>query len=320
MAFTPQIALDRLLEAHAAGRLAHAYLLCGPRGSGKETVLTGLAARILGVGSDELTRHPDFHVAGPESKSRRILVEQIRRLEHALRSKPAAGSKKVALIREADRLQPEAANAFLKTLEEPPAGSHVLLTTSSPDALLQTIRSRCLVVALRPGPPPPPDAVAGALLDALEKALSLQTSPTTAAFSLARAFLDLLGRERDRVREEGMETLKAEQAHYKQATDGSWLEEREEQLKALSEAAALRCRADLIQILANWFADVLRVQNGASPVLDRPAIRQSAASTSPAVALRRVAALEETTSNLDRGVQEALAVEFGFLKLFSISQ
>lgn len=319
MAFPPQTALTRLLEAHAAGRLAHAYLLSGPRGSGKETVLTGLAARILEVEPDELTRHPDFHVAGPESKSRRILVEQIRRLEHALRSKPVAGSKKVALIREADRLQPEAANAFLKTLEEPPAGSHVLLTTSSPDALLQTIRSRCLVVALQPGPPSAPDAVANALLDALETILTRRMSPAAAAFSLSRAFLDLLGRERERVREEGMETLKAEQAHYRQTTDGSWLEEREEQIKALSEAMALRCRADLLQTLANWFADVLRVQNGAAPVLDRPLIRETAASTPPAVALRRVAALEETASNLDRGVQEALAVETGFLKLFSIS-
>lgn len=320
MAFSPQVALDRLLEAHQAGRLAHAYLLCGPAGSGKETILSALASRILEVEPDHLSRHPDFHLAQPESKSRRILIEQMRRLEHALRAKPSAGSKKVAVIREADRLQPEAANAFLKTLEEPPAGSHVLLTTSSPDALLQTIRSRCLVVVLRPGPVPPPDAVAAELLDALESAMSRPASPTTAAFSLARAFLDVLGRERERVRDEGMETLKSEQAHYKQTTDGSWLEEREDQLKATSEAAALRCRTELIQILANWFADVLRVQNGMPPVLDRPFIRDSAARTPPSVALRRVAVIEETAGQLDRGVQEALAVESGFLKLFSVSQ
>ncbi len=318
MAFPPQHALERLIEAQAAGRLAHAYLLCGPRGSGKNDVIAQISARILSTDAGIIAQHPDFHTEGPESKSRRILIEQIRRLEQALRTKAAVGPHKIAVIREADRLQPQAANAFLKTLEEPPAGSHVFLTSSAPDALLETIVSRCIVVQLQPGAPPALSPAAERILDTLEKLLAAPGSPTRDAFMLARSFLAVLGEERDRIREESEEALKAEQAHYKQTTDGKWLEEREEQLKALSEAAAIRTRSDLMQALAGWFADVLRVQHGTPAVWNRPAIRAAASAADRGLALRRVAAIEETASLLDRGVQEALAVEAGFLKLFTI--
>ncbi len=318
MAFRPQHALERLLEAQSSGRLGHAYLFCGPRGSGKRGVIEHLAARILATESGTVLKHPDFHSAEPESKSRRILIEQIRRLEHALRSKPSAGPRKVAVIHDADRLQPQAANAFLKTLEEPPAGSHVFLTSSTPDALLDTIISRCIVVHLQPGPVPTLSSSAGELLAALEKLLADPGSPTRAGFALARNFLDVLARERERIRDESEAAFKAEQTHYRQTTDGSWLEEREEQLKALSEATTIRMRNELIQTLAGWFADVLRVQHGSPPALDRAAIRSEAAATGPRLTLRRIQAIEETATTLDRGVQEALAVESGFLKLFTI--
>jgi DNA polymerase III subunit delta' len=320
MAFPPQHALERLLEAQAAGRLAHAYLLCGPRGSGKGSVIEQISASSLGTEPGIVEKHPDFHSAGPESKSRRILIEQIRRLEHALRNKPSVGSRKIAVIREADRLQPQAANAFLKTLEEPPAGSHVFLTSSSPDALLETVLSRCIVVQLQPAAVLEISRPGQTLLTALEKILVNPGSPTRDAFALARSFQEVLGVERDRIREEGEEALKAENAHYKQTTDGKWLEEREEQLKALSEAAAIRMRNDLMQALSGWFADILRVQHGAPPLLQRPAIPTHAASTHPGLTLRRIAAVEETTTLLSRGVQEALAVEAGFLKLFITPQ
>jgi DNA polymerase-3 subunit delta' len=318
MAFPPDHALARLLEAHAKGRLAHAYLLCGPRGSGKNALVAQMAARILGV--EDATKHPDYHTAEPESKSRRILIEQMRRLEHALRAKPAVGPRKVAVIHEADRLQPQAANAFLKTLEEPPAGTHVFLTSSAPDAILETILSRCIIVPLQPGPPEPPGEAAGVILDELERLLGQSASPTRAAFSLSRVFLDALGAERERIRDEAAEALKAEQAHYRNATEGTWLEEREEQLKALSEASAIRARADLVQTLAGWFANVLRVQHGAASTFARPAIAAHAAAATPSLTLRRLQAVEETGSMLDRNVQEALAVEAGFLKLFTISE
>src|SRR5205807_4432786 len=84
----------------------------------------------------------------PESKSRRIIIEQIRELEHALRLQASDGRRKVAIVVEADRLQTQAANAFLKTLEEPPANSLLLLLSSLPEVLPETIVSRCICIPL----------------------------------------------------------------------------------------------------------------------------------------------------------------------------
>ena len=88
--------------------------------------------------------HPTFTSRLPGSKSRRIVIDQIRGLEHALQMRAPDGRKKVAIISDADRLQPQAANAFLKTLEEPPNDSLLLLLSALPEALPDTILSRCL--------------------------------------------------------------------------------------------------------------------------------------------------------------------------------
>ena len=91
--------------------------------------------------------HPDLHVVQPESKSRRIVIDQIRELEHSIQRKPLVGGSKVAIIHDADRMQPQAANAFLKTLEEPPPGSLILLLSTVPEAILETVLSRCVETA-----------------------------------------------------------------------------------------------------------------------------------------------------------------------------
>ncbi len=90
----------------------------------------------------------EIFVARPESKSRRIVIEQIRDLEHALQMRASNGRRKVAIISDADRLQPQAANAFLKTLEEPPKDSLLLLLSALPEALPETILSRCIAIPL----------------------------------------------------------------------------------------------------------------------------------------------------------------------------
>ncbi len=90
----------------------------------------------------------EVFIARPESKSRRIVTAQIRALEHALQMRAANGRRKVAIIPDADRLQTEAANAFLKTLEEPPKDSLLLLLSALPEALPETILSRCIAIPL----------------------------------------------------------------------------------------------------------------------------------------------------------------------------
>src|SRR6059058_4072950 len=152
MPFSRSTALEYLRRAHEQNRLAHAYLISGPPGSGKQQLAADLASLVNGtpVGDVFSAKAREIFVARPESKSRRIVIEQIRRLEHALQMRASSSRRKVAIISDADRLQPQAANAFLKTLEEPPKDSLLLLLSALPEALPDTIVSRCITIPLAP--------------------------------------------------------------------------------------------------------------------------------------------------------------------------
>src|SRR3982751_3683914 len=152
MAFSPDTALQFLRRAHEQGRLGHAYLISGPLGSGKRQLAAQVTSLVNGTQPDDVfsARAREVYVAEPESKSRRIVIDQIRELEHALQMRAANDRRKVAIIAEADRLQNQAANAFLKTLEEPPANSLLLLLSALPEALPDTILSRCIAIPLSP--------------------------------------------------------------------------------------------------------------------------------------------------------------------------
>src|SRR5207253_11436799 len=150
MTFSRTTALQHLRRAHEQHRLAHAYLISGPPGSGKQQLVADLASLVNGtpVGDVFSAKAREIFVARPESKSRRIVIEQIRNLEHTLLMRAANGRRKVAIVSDADRLQPQAANAFLKTLEEPPKDSLLLLLSALPEALPETILSRCIAIPL----------------------------------------------------------------------------------------------------------------------------------------------------------------------------
>jgi DNA polymerase-3 subunit delta' len=143
---------ERVFQAAKEDRLAHAYLLCGHSLHALEHVFEDLAKGLIERKSID---HPDIHIVRPESKSRRITIAQVRDLEHALRLKPYEASRKIGGVIAADRLcvgMAEAANAFLKTLEEPPNNSTIILLTEQPHQLLPTIRSRCIALPLRTPP------------------------------------------------------------------------------------------------------------------------------------------------------------------------
>src|SRR5919202_1060060 len=142
MALSVETALEYLRRAQEQNRVGHAYLISGPPGSGKRRLVDQFA-QLVNRGDGE-----QVHVAEPESKSRRIVIEQVRALEHALQMRASDGRRKIAAIIDADRLQPQAANAFLKTLEEPPNDSLLLLVTALPEALPDTIVSRCIAIPL----------------------------------------------------------------------------------------------------------------------------------------------------------------------------
>src|SRR5438045_828812 len=152
MAFSRTAALRYLRRAHEQHRLAHAYLISGSPGSGKQLLAAELASLVNGTSVNDVfsAKAREIFVAQPESKSRRIVIEQIRDLEHALQMRASDDRRKVAIISEADRLMPQAANAFLKTLEEPPNNSLLLLLSAIPEVLPETIISRCLRITLAP--------------------------------------------------------------------------------------------------------------------------------------------------------------------------
>jgi DNA polymerase-3 subunit delta' len=144
MPFTADTIEEKIETSFKEGRMGHAYLLTGHSLEELEAIFYRIAAGLLK--SDD-RQHPDLHIVRPESKSRRLKIEQMRDLEKQLQLKAYQAPIKVAGVIAADRMclpPAEAANAFLKTLEEPPAGSVIFLLTNTPEMLLPTIKSRCL--------------------------------------------------------------------------------------------------------------------------------------------------------------------------------
>src|ERR1044071_7459925 len=156
-------AIELLQRSLERGRLAHGYLFCGARIEHLEDVARTLAKtlnceRPLRKGDNAIdccdkcatcrkireTNHPDVHWVRPESKSRVITVAQMRDVMQQIHLKPNEAEFKVAVIVSADRLNTSAANSFLKTLEEPPPRSILVLLTTESERILETIVSRCL--------------------------------------------------------------------------------------------------------------------------------------------------------------------------------
>ncbi|MFO7286757.1 MAG: DNA polymerase III subunit delta' [Gammaproteobacteria bacterium] len=159
----------RLEAARRADRLGSAWLISGPPGIGKLNLALALAARLLGVADEHppalgpadasaamrerrvpADHHPDLHLVFPEPEKRTIGIEQIRELSEALSMKGFRGGAKAAVIEPAEAMTLAAANALLKTLEEPAAQTFLLLVSHQPHRLLPTIRSRCQVLAVAP--------------------------------------------------------------------------------------------------------------------------------------------------------------------------
>jgi DNA polymerase-3 subunit delta' len=322
MAFSRDTAFNLLRRTHEQNRLAHAYLFSGPPGSGKQRLAADLASLVNGTAASDVfsAKAREIFVAQPESKSRRIVIEQIRDLEHALQMRASNGRRKVAIISDADRLQPQAANAFLKTLEEPPKDSLLLLLSALPEALPETILSRCIAIPLASDGQPKNKAEEEKLVKLLQQAAREQNWSIQYAYRLAQEFQRLLRAVREQIKGETDQAFKKEEARYKDSTDGAWLEERGEYYKALTESFYLQRRAGLIETLFAWWSDVLRSSNR----VERRNLPNAGKETgelasrfTTAEILRRIQRLEELRDHLSRNIQEALAIEVAFLAIFS---
>src|SRR2546426_3129341 len=297
MPFSRTTALEYLRRAHQQSRLAHAYLITGPPGSGKQLLAANLASLVNGTPAKDVftAKAQEIFVARPESKSRRIVIAQIRELEHALQMRASNGRRKVAIIPDADRLQTEAANAFLKTLEEPPKDSLLLLLSALPEALPETILSRCIAIPLALNGQLQSNDEEEKLAKLLQEASRQKSWTIQFAYRLAQEFQRLLRAVREEVKRETEEALKRETTRYKDATDGVWLEEREEYYKALTESLYLQRRAALVETLFAWWTDILRASNGVTQ-RDMPALKEETSALahrfSAAEILKRIRSLE----------------------------
>jgi DNA polymerase-3 subunit delta' len=173
MTWTPLVGHEQVLaqlrRAMARGRLGHSFLFAGPEGVGKRRTARELARALLcernppeqlrpcgecaACRQVEAGTHPDYTEVGKPADRHEMPIELIQDLCAHLSLKPARGRSKVCVLDDADLLNEESANCFLKTLEEPPPGSLLLLIVTSVETQLTTIASRCQVLQFQELPP-----------------------------------------------------------------------------------------------------------------------------------------------------------------------
>ncbi len=313
-------AVEHLRKALANGRVRHAYLIVGAESVGKETLARAFAQALNCADPDEAARpcgvcrpckliaagsHPDLLYSELDPSTGALRIEEVRAITGRLALKPYEARYRVAIFRDFDHARPQAQDALLKTLEEPPPHAIIILLAPATDALLPTIISRSQIISLRAVP-------AETIRDIL---IERRNADRRQADLLARLSGGRVGW--------AMRAL----------DDPALLEQRDQALNALENLLALN-RAGrfeiaedlskdklalypLLELWQSYWRDVLMIAEGAALTpanKDRyEALERLAETLSPEEALTALRATRETLQNLNTNVNLRLALEVMFL-------
>jgi DNA polymerase-3 subunit delta' len=339
-----QLGLNAALESGPS----HAYLFRGPRGAGKRAAARAFAAEILAAGAEDAddarrralldpSPHPDLVWLAPTGSQH--MVEEVReRVIRAASYRPFEGAGRVFVVEAAEAMRDESQNALLKTLEEPPPFAHLILLSSEPESLLETVASRCQPIEFAPLPP-----------EAVEAALAGDSGPDgdpeelAAAARLSAGDLDrarfLLSNDGRHLRGAAvalaasgraapwkalLDAAETAGADAEKATRATLEEEKEAGVKRSAREIAdeakrsgRRRRTEVLDfglaLCAAWCRDLAAVAAGAEEVVhnrDRlAALREEAEDLDPACARRAAELVQDTRRRLDLNVSEELALE-----------
>jgi len=325
-----------LQRTHAAGRLAHAYLFVGPEGIGKKRVAVALAKALLCRDRDgdtldacgtcascrplETGSHPDFSLLVRPENKHELPIDMVRELTRWISLKPAQSNRKVAVVDDADTMSIPAANSFLKTLEEPPPGSMLILVAVEVDQLLPTILSRCQV--LRFGPLAEADLLAVLTAPPIEMEQEMAARAVRAADGSVTAALGVADPELWEFREGFIQHLAAGRWDDPLQLSGLVVDFAKGRRKVSAEHRERAGR--VLGFAAAFFRDVVSLQvAGDGAVLlfeeDRPLAAQAAASLSPDAAVGIVRRTLEAAGQNRRYANLGLVVDSWLLDVASLA-
>jgi len=315
---TVEKALESFSHSVESGRVAQGYVVVGPP-RGEAGAFAQQALQMLfcdgakkPCGECRNCRkvaeraHPDILWVEPEKKSRAISIDQVRDLQKLIYQTSFEGSWKACVMTAADRMGDPAANAFLKTLEEPPAKSVFFLLTDSPQSLLPTIVSRCQRVVVAGDPARISEEWRKGLL-----AVLADSSGTSALAAFSRA---------DRVDRILKEMKKQAEKEETDAIDAGGQEIDDDTLDARVNARYREMRTGMMQYLLRWYRDLLMVVCGMDDRLihnrdDLELLKKKARSVAYRHALRNVTLIETMNRQFESNIPEASVLGLGFCRL-----
>ena len=312
------------------GRYAHAYLLVGPPQVGKHTLAVNMAQAVNCLSSNHIPcgectqclhiargHHADVRIIEVQREEedgpsrREIGIGDVREVQHQASLKPYEGKHRVFVFDGAEHMSEEAANALLKTLEEPPPQVLLILVTSREEALLPTIRSRCQRLELKPLP----------VAQVANELVSNHSLPDEQAETLARLSMGRLGWAVSAVNNPSVLEKRNEEIERIAQLPGTSLEER---FNYASGLASLYSRnriaaGELLFLWLRWWRDLLLIKEGAEPFVSNvdciSTLRLGAATCITVEVVGFIRAILSTIEALEHNANTRLALEVLMLSL-----